>query len=208
MAKKFKKLNETLSLKLQDLQKKNETLTAKIELSFNSQQMSTDQMKVMPIAQNKALSAVGGHHQMGGKQKYNSIDIAYDESNFENMKHKNARTNTNISSSQKKILQSDVNVNHIYQTASRSNHGKRGVITNYQIPVSSQMVPNQLNNLFPSQQRSSSKNSNQDKMVNRKSSRFQKGKFNPHSESTGIEIQFSGGRGSQASTLVAQNSSI
>ena len=36
LAKKFKKLNETLSLKLQDLQKKNETLTAKIELSINS----------------------------------------------------------------------------------------------------------------------------------------------------------------------------
>jgi deoxyribodipyrimidine photolyase-like uncharacterized protein len=97
------------------------------------------------------MSAVGGHHQMGGKQKYNSIDIAYDESNFENMKHKNARTNTNISSSQKKILQSDVNVNNIYQTVSRSNHGKRGVVTNYQIPVSNQMAPNQLNNLFPSQ---------------------------------------------------------
>jgi len=34
---------------------------------------------------------------MGGKQKYNSIDVGYDESNF-NLNQKNSRTNTNIAS--------------------------------------------------------------------------------------------------------------
>jgi len=38
---------------------------------------------------------------MGGKQKYNSIDIAYDETNFgENLHQKNVRSNTNQQNSQ------------------------------------------------------------------------------------------------------------
>ena len=38
---------------------------------------------------------------MGGKQKYNSIDIAYDETNFgDNLHQKNVRTNTNQQNSQ------------------------------------------------------------------------------------------------------------
>ena len=58
-------------------------MSLKIEQSF-----STNHRSDIP---NGSMS-IGGH-QMGGKQKYNSIDIAYDENNFENIK--NSRTNTN-----------------------------------------------------------------------------------------------------------------
>lgn len=36
-----------------------------------------------------------GGHQMGGKQKYNSIDIAYDENNFVDNFNGKIRSNTN-----------------------------------------------------------------------------------------------------------------
>ena len=66
-------------------------MSLKIEQSFSSQQRSD-----MP----SGSMSIGGH-QMGGKQKYNSIDIAYDETNFgENLHQKNVRTNTNQQNSQ------------------------------------------------------------------------------------------------------------
>jgi hypothetical protein len=59
-------------------------MSLKIEQSFSSQNRSEP----------AGSMSIGPHHQMGGKQKYNSIDIAYDESNFE-LNQKNTRTNTN-----------------------------------------------------------------------------------------------------------------
>ena len=47
------------------------------------------------------------HHVQGQGHKYNSIDIGYDESNFDSaLNQKNSKTNTNISS-KKKILQAN-----------------------------------------------------------------------------------------------------
>jgi hypothetical protein len=82
----MKKSNDTLSSKLKELENKNSQMTLKIEQSFSSQQRSD-----MP----SGAMSMGGH-QMGGKQKYNSIDIAYDEANFgDNLHQKNVRSNTN-----------------------------------------------------------------------------------------------------------------
>ena len=64
-------------------------MTLKIEQNYSSGQIHNTQ----PGTTGASLS----------KQKYNSIDVSYDEANF-NLNQKNSRTNTNMSASQKRII--------------------------------------------------------------------------------------------------------
>ena len=73
-----------------ELEQQNDQMTAKIAESFTHQ----------------AHSGAVSQSNMGTKQKFNSIDVGLDEVNFNNMNaQKNNKTNTHISSSQKRILQ-------------------------------------------------------------------------------------------------------
>ena len=99
--KKLRKVNEDLKKKLTELQTENKQIQAQLNESFHSGGPK-DITNVLPQTVSGQMNM---HHQMGGKQKYNSIDIGYDESNFDSaINQKNIRTNTNINS-QKKILQ-------------------------------------------------------------------------------------------------------
>ena len=75
-----------------DLEQQNDDMTTKIAESFTHQ----------------AHSGVVSQSNVGTKQKFNSIDVGHDEVNFNNMNtQKNNKTNTNVSSSQKRILQAN-----------------------------------------------------------------------------------------------------
>jgi len=93
--KKLKTSNDELRNKLNDMEVKNDKMFLQIEQSMSSGAQ---------IHSNQPLTASAN---MGGKQKYNSIDVGYDETNF-NLNQKNTRTNTNINS-QKRILQPNDN---------------------------------------------------------------------------------------------------
>jgi len=88
--KKLKTNNEDLRKKLKDLETKNDQMSLKIEQNYSGG---------VVVSHATQPGSTGAKSQ----QKYNSIDVGYDESNF-NLNSKNSRTNTNVS--QKRIIQS------------------------------------------------------------------------------------------------------
>ena len=92
------------------LEQKNDQMSLKIEqstFSSNPNPKLVDNMTKNMQGSQPGTTMAGAMSHMGGQPKYNSIDIGYDESNFDSaLNGKNSKTNTNISS-KKKMLQGD-----------------------------------------------------------------------------------------------------
>mmetsp|Transcript_19889 Transcript_19889/g.30643 ORF Transcript_19889/g.30643 Transcript_19889/m.30643 type:complete len:132 (-) Transcript_19889:866-1261(-) len=98
--KKLKKSNEDLKKKLKEIEMKNDQMTLKIEQSFSSVQPGPNDGGNHHGKPLTAISELGGHQLIGGKPHYNSIDIGYDEQNFDTS-NKNSKTNTHLNSQKK-----------------------------------------------------------------------------------------------------------
>ena len=97
--------NEDLKKRIKALEHKNDQMTLKIEQSFTSNtQNDTFAKSTLAMPNPQPGSAMASMNHMNSQTKYNSIDIGYDEINFDsNLNRNNSKTNTNISS-KKKIL--------------------------------------------------------------------------------------------------------
>ena len=96
---KQKSHNQELVDRLTEMEKTNSQMQIKIDQSFSMPAGGLNFQQQPPTS----MSNVSGH-LIGGKQKYNSIDIGYEEPTFDSLNQKNSRTNTNMSS-QKRVLQ-------------------------------------------------------------------------------------------------------